>query len=151
MLNIWRPSYASAASLFFSTGRQEDGPSIRGSVHCRLPTGWLPLPRLRYERGVGCMFVLKVTLRFWHGSATAWSGESLQFTTRGRNLKSLESSAIKKNPEQEEAERKQIKETFLLSMFSIRSRNLALSSLPPLLCVWKVASGDGLGQAAGHM
>lgn len=54
----------------------------------------------------------------------------------------LESSAIKKkNPEQKEAGRKQIKETFffgeMLSMFSIRRGNLALSLFPRLSAVFR--------------
>lgn len=134
--------WAMAHALPFSTGGVA-GPLWQGAV---ASAHWLPTSATAAVAGRGgCMLVTKVTLHFWHGSATAWFAKNLQMYHKREKPQ-----AIKKKTKQKEAGRKQIKETLfreMLSMFSIKRRNLALAIFPShsSLC-FESCIGNCLGQ-----
>lgn len=112
------------------------------------------------------MFVSKVTLRFWHGWAAAWSGKRLQIYHEKEETSSrsgLESSAIKKKKKKPKAkgsrEKTNKRDIFLEKCsvcFPLGGGNLALSLFPSLSlslhhCVSReLHRGSWLGDAARH-
>lgn len=102
---------------------------------------WLTASATAVVAGRGGMFVSKVTLRFWHDWATAWSGKRLQIYHKrvkpqvalSWNLLELKKKAKAKKSREETNKRDIFGQ--MLCMFSIRREYLALSLFPSLSCV----------------